>query len=319
MILKWFETISQACGMIKENNNPFGCGEYYKGTGATSGYAWTYVYSKFLSVAKCDLRFTQDVHISADENVQYLGMRLDYAHHLPPGKVTAFVQSNRIKFDTVIKRGTHMAYTEVIYTPEFYREHFKEAFKAPLGDPIEVIQNMGSEHHWSAKVTKTLVDIKNCASTGHAAELFYTAKSYELMSALIDMKKERLPHSTADYEAIKRVLHYIEENFQSDIRQADIVQIAHMSATKLKTVFKNFTGSSISDYILEKRMDHSAHLLSESNMNIEEIALDSGFATVSGFSTSFRKQYGVSPSNYRKQIQFNSMDSQEWFDTLEPK
>ena len=80
-----------------------------------------------------------------------------------------------------------------------------------------------------------------------------------------------------------------------------------MSATKLKNLFRQFTGCTVTEYILSKKADYASHLLANSDLSIKELAKKVGFDTVAGFSTSFKKQTGIPPSEYRKQIEFNCL------------
>lgn len=129
------------------------------------------------------------------------------------------------------------------------------------------------------------------------------------MSALIEMGNGRLPKKNADYTDILRVIEHINHNYTQELKQTDLTKLANMSSTKLKNLFRQFTGCTITEYILSRKADHAAHLLADSDMPIEEIAKKIGFATVAGFSTSFKKQIGISPSEYRKQIQFNCFEN----------
>ena len=104
-----------------------------------------------------------------------------------------------------------------------------------------------------------------------------------------------------------RVIQYIDDNFAQTIKSAKLSRLANMSATKLKNLFRQFTGCTITEYILSKKTDYASHLLADSDLSIEELAKKVGFDTVAGFSTSFKKQTGIPPSEYRKQIGFNCL------------
>lgn len=75
-----------------------------------------------------------------------------------------------------------------------------------------------------------------------------------------------------------------------------------MSSTKLKNLSRQFTGCTITDYIGAKKADHAAHLLADTEIPVELIAKQVGFDTATGFSTSFRKQTGISPTEYREEM-----------------
>ena len=67
------------------------------------------------------------------------------------------------------------------------------------------------------------------------------------------------------------------------------------------------SGCTVTEYILSKKTDYASHLLADSDLSIEELAKKVGFDTAAGFSTSFKKQTGIPPSEYRKRIEFNCL------------
>ena len=310
MLENLMEEMCSAMGMRAQADNPFGCGVYLCGDGVRArGYLWYLAHEQHFVITKCDFVFCRDTPLTLQDSTRYIALRLDYARHLPPGKILAFLEEQGNAASTVMPAGNRVAYTEVLYLPSFYQRHLKTAFTSPGMKPLEVLKNMGGDHNWSAKMMEVLTGIHESAYTGMAAELYYVAKAYELMSALIEMGNGRLPKKSADYGDILRVIEYINRNYTGEIQQAGLVQLANMSATKLKNLFRQFTGCTITEYILSKKADHAAHLLADSDMPVEEIAKALGFGTVAGFSTSFKKQIGIPPSEYRKQIQFNCFEN----------
>ena len=83
---------------------------------------------------------------------------------------------------------------------------------------------------------------------------------------------------------------FIDAHYTEDVRQEELVKISRMSSTKLKKLFRQFTGCTITDYLQSKKADHAAHLLADTEMPVEQIAKQVGFGTATGFSTSFRRQ-----------------------------
>lgn len=306
MLENMIQEMCSFMGMQLKKNNPFGCGLYFQGNEKnTSGYFWYLPHEQHFMITRCDFIFCHDTALTMPGSSLYIALRLDYARHLPPGKILAFLEEQGDTVSTVMQTGTRVAYTEVMYVPSFYKKHLETAFTAPGEKPLEVLKNMGGDHNWSAEMMDVLTKIHECRLTGMAAELYYVARAYDLMSALIEMGNGRLPKKSTDYEDILRVIQYIDNNYTQEIRQSDLVRLANMSSTKLKSLFRQFTDSTITEYILSKKADHAAHLLADTNMLVEEIAAALGFCTVAGFSTSFKKQIGIPPSEYRKQIAFN--------------
>ena len=64
--------------------------------------------------------------------------------------------------------------------------------------------------------------------------------------------------------------------------------------------FKKKYGITVNTYITEARLERAIYLLIEGNMNINEIAAETGFSDQSYFSKVFLSKYGISPSEYRK-------------------
>lgn len=296
-------------GMIKNNdNNLFGCGSFFQGNGRTTqGYFWFLPHGDNFIITKCDFYFLKDTKLTMPNDSLYISLRLEYAKHLPPGKIMAYLEENGTPIHTLMPKGSRVAYTEVLYSPSFYKMQLKNLFTAQNASPLEILKNMGGEHNWSAKIMNVLKKIYACSLSGMSAELYYIAGAYALMSAVIEMGNGRLPKKSTDYKSIVRVIQYIDDNFSQTIKLAELSRLANMSATKLKKLFRQFTGCTITEYILSKKTDYASHLLADSDLSIEELAKRVGFDTVAGFSTSFKKQTGIPPSEYRKRIGFNCL------------
>lgn len=302
---KLLEYTARSMGMslMKGRTNPFG--NYFVGDGViTKGYLWYYSHEDYFVITKCDFVFCSDCMINMPYSWLYIALRLDYANHLPPGKIISFMEEKGDAMSSVMKKGMRVSYTEVMYFPVFYRRHLDDCFPSINQNPIEVLRNMGGEHNWPSEMFNILLEIKNCKSSGAIAGLYYVGKAYELISALLTMGTTRAPRNEADYSKLLDVINYINEHVAENIKQKDLLKIANMSPTKLKSLFKQFTGFSVTDYISEKKADKAAHLLSNTDLNIEEISAEIGFETPSGFATFFKKHIGIAPTSYRKQMEF---------------
>jgi AraC-like DNA-binding protein len=70
------------------------------------------------------------------------------------------------------------------------------------------------------------------------------------------------------------------------------------------SLFRKSFGISIGDYITQYRIAHAQRLLVTTTMNVSEIALDSGFGSVSRFYTAFKQVCEMSPGAYRAALHF---------------
>lgn len=105
-----------------------------------------------------------------------------------------------------------------------------------------------------------------------------------------------------DYQIrINRVFEYIEKNLDSDLPLATIADIAFFSPFHFHRVFKAITGETLNEYITRRRAEKAALELLHKDIAVSEIFLKYGFADNSSFTRTFKKFYGVSPTEFRKQ------------------
>ena len=114
---------------------------------------------------------------------------------------------------------------------------------------------------------------------------------------------ENLSHnSSMDYKetVVQAVLGYI----NSDCKNASLMRIAedtHQSITALSKLIKQKTGYNFKELLQRKRFQMAVHLLCDTKLSIEEIALDVGYENQSYFFRQFKERYGMTPHKYRKE------------------
>lgn len=105
-----------------------------------------------------------------------------------------------------------------------------------------------------------------------------------------------------DYQnRINRVFQYIDENLDSDLSLNTISDIAFFSPYHFHRIFKFITEETLNEYVTRRRIEKSALDLIHKNIGITEIALKCGFNDNSSFTRAFKKYYGISPTEFRKQ------------------
>ena len=72
------------------------------------------------------------------------------------------------------------------------------------------------------------------------------------------------------------------------------------NAAYFSTMFKKETGITISEYIVQTRMEKAKELLRFTNMSVASICEQVGYADVKSFTRNFKKSTGMKPSEYRK-------------------
>ncbi len=114
---------------------------------------------------------------------------------------------------------------------------------------------------------------------------------------------ENLSHnSSMDYKEalIQLVLAYI----NSDCKNANLTKIAkdtHQSVTVLSKLIKQKTGFNFQEILQRRRFQMAVRLLIETDLTVEEIALEVGYENQSYFFRQFKKRYEMTPRQYRIQ------------------
>ena len=101
--------------------------------------------------------------------------------------------------------------------------------------------------------------------------------------------------------SISNVLEYIEKHLAETITIQDISRQADLSKSTLYKYFHQYFHCTINEYINEKRLERSCGLLARTQFSVELIANQTGFSSAAYYSRMFKKRYGVSPLQYRKQ------------------
>ena len=102
-------------------------------------------------------------------------------------------------------------------------------------------------------------------------------------------------------QSFKAMMHFISNNYQSQITLGDIAASGNISKSLCNTLFHQYVGESPIGYLMNLRCRKVAELLRASRMSMSEIAAQTGFGGVSYMSETFRKFFDRSPREYRKQ------------------
>ena len=100
--------------------------------------------------------------------------------------------------------------------------------------------------------------------------------------------------------AIRIVKRYIRENYKEDISLSSAADRANISAVYLSRLFKKEEGINFLDYLNQYRIDEAKKMLKDVQYNILDVADESGFKNTRYFSKIFKKNVGITPSEYRK-------------------
>ena len=107
------------------------------------------------------------------------------------------------------------------------------------------------------------------------------------------------PHSS---RSVARMCDFIAANFLHDIDSVDIARAADLHPKYAMNLFKRSTGMTLSKYVTLLRLSRAQAMLMSEGANVLQVAMDSGFGSISAFNKSFRHIAGMSPSDFRRDI-----------------
>ena len=113
-------------------------------------------------------------------------------------------------------------------------------------------------------------------------------------------------HKEASHIPVKilNAISYIQLNLHQELSVANLAEKANQHADYFSRLFQQYTGERPLKYIHEKRIERAQYLMVTTQMTYAEIAMQTGFENIFYFSKIFKRITGMSPGNYKKQIDF---------------
>lgn len=108
------------------------------------------------------------------------------------------------------------------------------------------------------------------------------------------------PRKRTAMRQINKAFEYIQENYPSDITLKDVSSSVGFSEYHFSRLFKDYTGMTFLSFLNSCRIKQAEKLLRQSEKPILDIALESGFNSLTTFNRIFKKYKGCSPTFYRK-------------------
>ena len=112
--------------------------------------------------------------------------------------------------------------------------------------------------------------------------------------------KSVLKKVTGVKEYTNLCINYIKSNYKNKITVDALCEVANIERSYLFRIFRKHVGMSPQQYVIEYKLAMAAKLLEIGELNISEIAKNVGYDDQFAFSKLFKKQYGISPLEYKK-------------------
>lgn len=136
-----------------------------------------------------------------------------------------------------------------------------------------------------------------------------TELSLLLSYFLENIPENRITVNTSPYFAhLSRIVEYIETHLSESITISDLAREIHLHPNSFTRLFKAHIGVTPIEYLLNKRIEKAKHLLSTTDISVQEAASAAGFKDQFYFSKQFKKNAGYSPSEYKLLMQDNAAE-----------
>jgi AraC-like DNA-binding protein len=115
--------------------------------------------------------------------------------------------------------------------------------------------------------------------------------------AIEDNREEELRRPRRYSEAAMR---WVEEHYAEEFRLERLADELHLSRYYLSRLFRQETGSAITDYVTARRMKQACMLLETTELSVDQIGFRVGIPNVSYFIQLFKRVVGTTPLKYRR-------------------
>lgn len=195
----------------------------------------------------------------------------------------------------------------VTFYPEILKKIYDRELPALLQTPKNIISNKSSE-----KINNDFLIQKYIEGL-----LFYFENPSLINEDILILKLKEillLLSQTQNSEAIQLIIsqlfspatytfkQIIEAHLFSQLTIEELARQNNLSVSSFKREFAKIYDDTPANYIKAKKLEKAAELLLRSNQRITEIAFDCGFNDLANFTKSFTGKYGVTPTNYRQNL-----------------
>ena len=115
----------------------------------------------------------------------------------------------------------------------------------------------------------------------------------------------------SDEARLQQIFQFVNRNYQQSMSLSSLAEEMFVSPSTLSRFFKKQTGIGFMDYLNQVRVHAAAIELEHTENNVTKVAVNSGFSNLSVFNRAFRDQYGMSPTEYRKERKESARQEQE--------
>lgn len=216
--------------------------------------------------------------------------------------------------DMLGQKQVHVLITD-IRMPEMSGLQLVKTMRGERYQPVVIVLSGYSEFDYAREalqlgvvnyLLKPVAKQKLIEAVEQALEIEERRQRAEMIEKVVDLRLVDL--QAKDRHApppIQAAIRYIEDNLRRQIGLREVAEHVHLNQSYFSALFKEKTDLTFSEYVTRSRMQYAKHLLVFTDMPVAAVAEEVGYQTVKYFITLFKEYEGMTPSQYRRQIDGN--------------
>ena len=140
----------------------------------------------------------------------------------------------------------------------------------------------------------------NALASEKKIAVFETDDKGNAITLISELTIKNFEISSSNDDVLKMAVLYINQYYTKDFRLDALARLCDISKSYLCKLFKQKYGKGITEYITELRLHKACVLLEKTDHTVVSIANDTGYVDCGYFNRLFKKHFGVTPLEYRK-------------------
>ena len=252
---------------------------------------------------KLDASFIQ-FHFCISGSITFNYNKGAYNLKLEEGKfLTLYNPEKHLTIDASVAKNSKVI-SVLIPIVEFHKLFSSSSSDIPFFENKSLNQKHYSENLISNSILIVLNQIIKNDMDNSTRSLLYKAKIYELFSLIFKKTKEidldQCPFLNNDenLKKIAKAKDVILKDIKNPPSLIELSKTIDLSLKNLKKGFKEIYGKPVYKYLFDFKMERAKQLLSNGNLNVNEVSYDLGYSSSSHFIAAFKKKYGITPRTY---------------------
>lgn len=116
---------------------------------------------------------------------------------------------------------------------------------------------------------------------------------------------------------IRKALEYLEQHYQDAFSLGEVAQRVGLTGRPLSHLMHRYLGFTFTEVVVNVRVAHVIEMIKNTDLSLQSIAYDCGFATARNFTRVFRKIVGMTPTDFRKLCDMGLLNEEDQMSPIE--